>query len=140
MLERLRELFPGRSKREGEIWVQRMTHRGGWERRHANFTRETVVERPTSDENPLVATEPGRYRAIRRVDGRFVETIWEYETGDAEEYYERQRRNQSQLEAMAEMSVDELNRELTGETRKLDEVSRERIREEFEDRGGWEAL
>ncbi len=76
---------------EGTIWVQRMTYQGGWERVLANFRQDDLRERPTPDDE-YILPGPGRYRAIRRKDGRLGETLWEYETADAESHYDRQRR------------------------------------------------
>jgi len=96
MLQRVRTLLSGLAgeepaTEEGTSWFQRMTYEGGWERRLANFAPREFRERPTSDDD-LRMTLPGRYRAIRQQNGRLGEPLWKYETADAEEYYERQRR------------------------------------------------
>lgn len=144
MLQRLRTLLSritakGSDTEEGTIWLQRMTYQGGWERQLPNFHTDEFRERPTSDE-AYILPAPGRYRAIRRSNGRLAETLWEYETADAEEYYERQRRKARQQERLSEMSVDELHDELSGKTDELNLLSGDEIRDQFEARGGYEVL
>jgi hypothetical protein len=124
---------------EGTIWLQRMTYQGGWERKLSNFDPDDFYrERPTPDDNILPG--PGRYRAIRRKNGRLGETLWEYETADAESHYARQRRKARQQERLSQMSAEELHDELSGQTDELDLLSRDVIRDQFEARGGYEAL
>jgi ribosomal protein L29 len=142
MFQRLRELLSigAETHKESEIWLQRMTYEGGWERMLRNFAQEEFHERPTSDDNPLVMTLPGRYRALRRVNGRHDEVLWEYETDDAEDYYDRQRREQNQREQMREMSIEDLHAEVWGDANELDEIPLDDIHDQYEARGGRDRL
>ena len=144
MLQRLRTLLSRVTGKwsgteEETIWVQRMTYQGGWERRLSNFHPDEFREPPTPDDERILP-QAGRYRAIRRKNGRLGETVWEYETADAEEYYERQRRKVRQQERLSQMSVEELDDELTGETNELDLLPWDEIRDQFEERGGDDML
>lgn len=137
LLSRVTGIWP--DTEEGTIWVQRMTYQGGWERTLPDFHQDDLRERPTPDDE-YILPGPGRYRAIRRKNGRLGETLWEYETADAESHYDRQRRKADQQERLSQMSVQELHGEFSGQTDELDLLSLDTIYDQFEARGGYEAL
>lgn len=141
MLQRVRDLLTSDDEplQKGDIWLQRMTYEGGWERMLANVAPEEFLDCPTSDDSFLI-TLPGRYRAIKRVNGRLDEVLWKYETDDADEYYETQQKTDQQRERLYAMSVEDLGAELLGGTNELDELSYSEIQERFEELGGWAQL
>lgn len=144
MLQRLRTLLSrvtGKQSgtEEETVWLQRMTYQGGWKRMLPNFHPDEFREPPTPDDE-FILPQAGRYRAIRRKNGRLGETLWEYETADAEEYYERQRHQARQQERLSQMSVEELHNELLDKTDELDLLSWDEIRDQFEQRGGYDML
>jgi hypothetical protein len=83
-----------------------MTPRGGW-KRHQPFHWDGKYGKPDPDDGYLL-TEPGRYREIRRVDGRIDEVVWTHETSDAETHYQAEK----EREQLSDLSVDELLTEL----------------------------
>jgi hypothetical protein len=83
-----------------------MTPGGGW-KRHQPFHWDGKYGEPDPDDDYLL-TVPGRYREIRRVDGRIDEVIWTYETPDAEAHYQAEK----EREQLSDLSVDELLTEL----------------------------
>jgi len=98
--------------------VQWMTAAGGW-KRHKPFQWEGKYGPPESDDDILIV-DPGRYREIRRVDGRIHSVLWTYETAEAQAYYEKQK----QLELAQNLS----KQELLSEARNPDELDQlERI-------------
>lgn len=103
--------------------VQLMTPGGGW-KRHQPFHWDGKYGEPDPDDGYLL-TVPGRYREIRRVDGRIDEVIWTYETPDAETHYQAEK----ERARLSELSVDELLTELK-QRDKITELDRgELIRE-----------
>ena len=86
--------------------VQLMTPAGGW-KRHQPFHWDGKYGKPDRDDGYLLTT-PGRYREIRRVNGRIDEVIWTYETPDAEAHYQAEK-ERSQV---SELTIDELLSEL----------------------------
>lgn len=86
--------------------VQLMTPQGGW-KRHQPFHWDGKYGEPDPDDDYLIATS-GRYREIRRVDGRIDEVIWTHETPDAEAYYQAER----ERKRLSELSVEEILSEL----------------------------
>lgn len=97
--------------------VQLMTPGGGWTR-HQPFHWDGKYGKPDPDDDYLL-TGPGRYREIRRVDGRIDEVIWTYETPDADAHYQAEK----EREKLSELSLDELLTELEqrDETNELDQ-------------------
>jgi hypothetical protein len=83
-----------------------MTSGGGWTR-HQPFHWDGKYGKPDPDDDYLL-TSPGRYREIRRVDGRIDEVIWTYETPDADAHYQAGK----EREKLTDLSVDELLSEL----------------------------
>jgi len=100
---RNRILNPDRSV---QYEVQLMTPQGGW-KRHQPFHWEGKYGVPDPNDDYLL-TVPGRYREIRRVDGRIDEVIWTHETPDAETYYQVER----ERERLSELSMDGILEEL----------------------------
>lgn len=86
--------------------VQLMTPRGGW-KRHQPFHWDGKYGEPDPDDGYLF-TLPGRYREIRRVDGRIDEVIWTHETSDADTHYQAER----ERERLSKLSVEDILREL----------------------------
>ena len=97
--------------------VQLMTPGGGWTR-HQPFHWDGKYGKPDPDDDYLL-TGPGRYREIRRVDGRIDEVIWTHETPDADAHYQAEK----EREKLSELSLDELLTELEqrDETTELDQ-------------------
>lgn len=102
-----------------------MTHKGGWKDYGCGGWGE-----PLDPDSELIVSE-GRFRCIRRVEGRIQETLWTYETPDAETAYQRERTRDHQRKLMKTMSVDELTDELLG-SNQLDAVPSEELRECYE--------
>ncbi len=89
--------------------VQRMTAAGGW-KRHEPYHWEGKHGPPEDDEDFLIV-DPGRYREIRRVDGRIHSVLWTHETAESQAYYEEQKRvakREKQLELVQDLSKTEL--------------------------------
>ena len=86
--------------------VQLMTPAGGW-KRHQPFNWDGKYGKPDRDDGYLLTT-PGRYREIRRVNGRIDEVIWTYETPDAEAHYQAEK----ERSRVSELTIDELLSEL----------------------------
>jgi len=86
--------------------VQLMTPAGGW-KRHQPFHWDGKYGEPDPDDGYLLTT-PGRYREIRRVEGRIDEVIWTYETPDAEAHYQAQKERTQ----VSDLTIDELVSEL----------------------------
>ena len=86
--------------------VQLMTPAGGW-KRHQPFHWDGKYGEPDPDDGYLLTT-PGRYREIRRVEGRIDEGIWTYETPDAEAHYQAQKERTQ----VSDLTIDELVSEL----------------------------
>jgi len=86
--------------------VQLMTPAGGW-KRHQPFHWDGKYGEPDPDDGYLLTT-PGRYREIRRVEGRIDEVIWTYKTPDAEAYYQAEK----ERTRLSELSITELLSEL----------------------------
>lgn len=105
LFQRLRDRIVGQD-RSVQYEVQLMTPGGGW-KRHQPFHWDGKYGEPDPDDGYLL-TVPGRYREIRRVDGRIDEVIWTYETPDAEEHYQAEK----EREKLSDLSVDELLTEL----------------------------
>ncbi|SNR70967.1 hypothetical protein [Halorubrum vacuolatum] len=105
LIQRLRDRF-GKQKRSVQYEVQVMTQKGGW-KRHQPFHWDGRYGRPDHDDDYLITT-PGRYREIRRVDGRIDEELWRYETPDAEAHYQREREREKVEELSVEKILDEL--------------------------------
>ena len=97
--------------------VQLMTPAGGW-KRHQPFHWDGKYGEPDPDDGYLLTT-PGRYREIRRVEGRIDEVIWTYETPDAEAHYQAEK----ERTRLSELSITELLSELEqrGEITELDQ-------------------
>ncbi|WP_162562336.1 hypothetical protein [Salinigranum rubrum] len=106
-----------------------MTYKGGWENyRGASF--DTPPAKPHEDsELQITGSEEGRFRCIRRVDGRIESTTWKYETAGADDLYSRERRKASQRERLKDMNIDELRAEL--DNRELDCLSFDEVMREF---------
>jgi hypothetical protein len=83
-----------------------MTPAGGW-KRHQPFHWDGKYGEPDPDDGYLLTT-PGRYREIRRVEGRIDEVIWTYETPDAEAHYQAQKERTQ----VSDLTIDELVSEL----------------------------
>ena len=105
LLQSLRDRLVSQD-RSVQYEVQLMTPGGGW-KRHQPFHWDGKYEEPDPDDDYLL-TAPGRYREIRRVDGRIDEVIWTYETPDAEAHYQAKK----EREKLSDLSVDELLTEL----------------------------
>lgn len=105
LIQWLRERF-GKQKRSVQYEVQLMTPQGGW-KRHQPFHWDGKYGEPDSDDGYLL-TLPGRYREIRRVDGRIDEVIWTHETPDAETHYQIERERERLSELPAEDILEEL--------------------------------
>ncbi len=105
LIQRLRERF-GKQKRSVQYEVQLMTPKGGW-KRHDPFHWDRKYGEPDPDDDYLLDT-PGRYREIRRVDGRIDEVVWTYETPDAETHYQREREREKVTDLSAEDILAEL--------------------------------
>jgi len=86
--------------------VQLMTPAGGW-KRHQPFHWDGKYGEPDPDDGYLLTT-PGRYREIRRVEGRIDEVIWTYETPDAEAHYQAEKERTQ----VSDLTIDELVSEL----------------------------
>lgn len=99
--------------------VQWMTPAGGW-KRHAPFHWDGKYGPPEDDTDYLIAT-PGRYREIRRVDGRIHSVLWTYETAGCQEYYEKLKQ-QAEREKQIELTQDLSGRELLAEARNPDQL------------------
>lgn len=112
LLRRLRERLTSEDH-SVQYEVQRMTPEGGW-KRHSPFHWEGKYGKPDPDDDYLL-TDPGRYREIRRVDGRIGEVIWTYETPDAKTHYQTVRERTK----LTELSLDDL----TGELEQRDKVT-----------------
>ncbi|WP_149799991.1 hypothetical protein [Halorubrum xinjiangense] len=105
LLQSLRDRLVSQD-RSVQYEVQLMTPGGGW-KRHEPFHWDGKYGEPDPDDDYLL-TVPGRYREIRRVDGRIDEVIWTYETPDAEAHYQAEK----EREKLSDLSVDELLTEL----------------------------
>jgi len=105
LFQRLRDRIVGQDH-SVQYEVQLMTPGGGW-KRHQPFHWDGKYGEPDPDDDYLL-TVPGRYREIRRVDGRIDEVIWTYETPDAEAHYQAEK----EREQLSDLSVDELLTEL----------------------------
>lgn len=105
LFQRLRDRIVNRG-RSVQYEVQLMTPQGGW-KRHQPFHWDGKYGEPDPDEDYLL-NKPGRYREIRRVDGRIDAVIWTHETPDAEAYYQAER----ERERLSELSVEEILSEL----------------------------
>lgn len=102
-----------------------MSHKGGWKDYGGGGWGE-----PHEPESDLIVSE-GRFRCIRRVEGRIQEILWTRETAGAESVYEQERQRAQQRELMEEMSTTELNNELIDPDR-LTAVPYEEIRSQYE--------
>lgn len=105
LLQALRDRLVSQD-RSVQYEVQLMTPGGGW-KRHQPFHWDGKYGKPDSDDGYLL-TSPGRYREIRRVDGRIDEVLWTYETPDAETHY----RAEKERTKLSELSIGELLTEL----------------------------
>jgi len=108
--------------------LHRMSYKGGWQTHWPKVVFKLPMERPTADDEWPIDGREGRYRQIRRVDGRIDEVMWTYETDNAEEAYERARRREAQLQRLKQMSVEEAADEYLMHTNELDALSREEIK------------
>lgn len=139
-MKRLERLLPWRSIEEPSVQyeMQRMTHKGGWKGHLSEVYIPEPEAKPTEDDNWWLDW-PGRYRHIRRVDGRIDEVLWTYETADAQEWYD-QKREEEQLERkrepqrkrLQEMSFEEVEAEYFGESDELNRLEWEEIRDRYE--------
>lgn len=118
--------------------IHHMTHRGGWKRHWPSIYIPEPEKRPKDDENFWIEY-PGRYRHIRRVDGRIDETLWTYETEDAQEWYEQQKREEQleekrerQRDQLQQMSFEEVKAEYFGDTDRLNLLDLDEIRERYD--------
>lgn len=94
------------NNRSVQYEVQLMTPAGGW-KRHQPFHWDGKYGEPDPDDGYLLTT-PGRYREIRRVEGRIDEVIWTYETPDAEAHYQAEKERTQ----VSDLTIDELVSEL----------------------------
>lgn len=135
MMQRLRALL-GLDRtvtQAADIWLERQTYQGGWERQYPNTAFDGVPARPETDDNKWLLG-PGRYRLVTRTDGRYGAILWEYETADADAQYAERREDahrNRQREELETMSLDEVKAELYGETNELDLLADWEIRERF---------
>lgn len=115
LLERLRQwLGDQESEQNVQYELLRMTKNGGWEKPgHATVEGSGEIdfashrEKPETDDDFPIHGFPGRYRFVRRVDGRIDSDVWTHKTDDAEAYYERERQRQT----LEEMSFEEVKDE-----------------------------
>jgi hypothetical protein len=126
LIQRLRERL-GKQKRSVQYEVQLMTPQGGW-KRHQPFHWDGKYGEPAPDDDYLLDT-PGRYREIRRVDGRIDEVIWTHKTPEAEAHYQRER----EREKVAELSPKEILAELQ-ERDEITELDKSELIKEAETR------
>lgn len=100
-----------------EYWqIQRLTYKGGWRTWGAD-RHDQPPDRPDPDD-----LDPGRYRAIRRREGRIDGVEWAVETEDAQALYEerRQRDKLDEWEEAGEPDEIEAARE-AGDLDRLDD-------------------
>jgi|GEM_PF-4106714 len=71
--------------------VLRMAKDGGWEKLgQVNVVGAGEIyigpdiDKPQSDDDRPIDCHPGRYRLVRRVNGRIDGDVWSYETADAD--------------------------------------------------------
>lgn len=136
MLQRLRA-FLGVDKDGSdwdEIWIERLTHEGGWVRQYPNTVFDEPPDRPESDNDPWL-TWKGRFRAITREDNQYGEILWEYETANADEHYAEQREKARQRELLMAMSIEEVEEEYFEGPNRLDALDTSEIRERYDELG-----
>jgi len=93
---------------------------------------DASTPKPNSDDEFPITGIPGRYRLIKRVDGRIKETIWRYETADADEWYERRRQEERQREKLETMTLEEVEDEVWGRTERLDQLDPKEIQDRLD--------
>lgn len=109
--------------------VQRMTHKGGWYNYYER-SFNTPEPDPNSDEDiQLSGHEEGKFRCIRRKNGRIDSVLWQYETDGAETWYEESKREEAQRERLSTMDTKEVYAELR--TRSLDCLTFNEVMMEF---------
>jgi len=106
-------------RRDLQFEVQRMTAAGGW-KRHEPFHWEGK-QGPPEDDDDFLIVDPGRYREIRRVDGRIHSVLWTYETAESQAYYEKQKQH-AKREKQLELAQDLSKTELLAEARDPDQL------------------
>jgi len=71
--------------------LQRMTPKGGWQNYYTDPEGRHADAFPTPPPQPSFGPDtgyyPGRYRCLRRVDGRIESILWTVESSDADEFY-----------------------------------------------------
>lgn len=102
-----------------------MTHKGGWKDYGGGAWGD-----PLSADTDVIVSE-GRFRCIRRMDGRIHEVLWTRETPDADIEYEQERKRDEQRELMRELSLEELQDEWVDPDR-LSALPRSEIDEFYE--------
>lgn len=84
--------YPGQSV---QYELHRMTHKGGWKNVYTDPAGIAAETFPTPPPKPSFGEDtgwpPGRYRCLRRVNGRIESTLWTMESPDVDAYYERLR-------------------------------------------------
>lgn len=86
--------------------LHRMTHKGGWKDYGGGAWGERL-----SPDTELIGDSEGRFRLIRRVDGRIQDVIWTRDTPDADAAYEQERKRDEQRELMRQLSLEDLHEE-----------------------------
>lgn len=80
--------YPGQSV---QYELHRMTYKGGWKNFYTDPEGMSMETFPTPPPKPSFGEDtgwpPGKYRCLRRVDGRIKSTMWTVESSDADAYY-----------------------------------------------------
>lgn len=103
--------YPGQSV---QYELHRMTHKGGWKNFYSLSDPDVTDAFPTPPPQPSFGPDTGwsrgKYRCLRRVNGRIESTLWTVESPNADDYY-AELRERAAAEA-AKPSVDEVKANL----------------------------
>lgn len=141
LVDRLRRLLGDHDSEESvQYELLRMTKNGGWEKPdqvkvvgEGEIYIGPDIDKPQSDDDWPIDGNPGRYRLVRRVNGRIDGDVWSYETDDADAHYRREREKERQREKLREMSFEEVEREFFDGPEELDKLDFDEIRERYEE-------
>jgi hypothetical protein len=139
--DRLRRLFGDRgSESSVQYELLRMTKDGGWEKPdqvkvegEGEIGIDPDIGEPQSDDEWPIEGFPGRYRLVKRVNGRIEGNVWSYETDDADAYYQHERGKEQQREKLEKMGFEEVKREYFEGPEQLDKLDLDEIRDRYEE-------
>lgn len=119
LTDRLR--YPGQSV---QYELHRMTHKGGWRNFYTDPNRDFADAFSTPPPKPSFGSQtgypPGRYRCLKRVNGRIKTILWTVESPDGDAYY-TELREQAAAEAAAPSLNDVAAGLREGSTEPLDD-------------------